>query len=114
MNLNIYCIYDMAAVAYMRPFFAQSDGEALRSFTDISIDAEHPIGAHPEDYSLHRIGVYNDQNAIITVQEKECLATALERVAATRTIKHKDFEIPAETQREIWNQHEKDTALNGE
>ncbi len=92
MNLNIYCVFDCAAAAYMRPFFAQSDAEALRSFTDISIDADHPIGAHPEDYSLHRIGIYNDQTAVITPEDKQCLATAQERVASTRKIKQQNFE----------------------
>ncbi len=86
MNLNIYCIFDTAAGAYMRPFFAQSDAEATRSFTDIATDAEHPIGAHPEDYSLNRIGTYNDQTAWINAEKTQCLATALERVAATRQI----------------------------
>ncbi len=92
MNLNIYSVFDCAAAAYMRPFFAQSDAEALRSFTDISIDADHPIGAHPEDYSLHRIGTYNDQTAVITPEDKQCLATAQERVAATRKTKQTNFE----------------------
>ncbi len=86
MNLNIYAIYDTAIGCYMRPFFTQSDGEAIRGFTDIALDAEHPIGKHPEDYSLYRIGVYNDQTGKINAEDKQCLCTAHERIAATRNV----------------------------
>jgi len=86
MKLNIYTIYDTASGAYMRPFFGQSDGQAVRSFKDISTDADHEIGKHPEDYSLWRIGAFNDQTAKIDPEDKECLATALELVAAARNV----------------------------
>lgn len=86
MKMNIYSIYDQASVAYMRPFFAHSDGQALRSFNDISLDAEHEIGKHPEDYSLHRIGTFDDQNASINPENPTTLATALELVAKARNV----------------------------
>ena len=86
MKLNIYTIFDTASGAYMRPFFAQSDGQATRSFKDISLDASHEIGKHPEDYSLWRIGIFDDNTAKINPEDKECLATALEMVAAAQTI----------------------------
>ena len=77
-------MYDMAAVAYTRPFFLQSDGQALRMFTDIATDAEHEVGKHPEDYSLIRIGIYDDQSGQLVDQSNETLATALEVVASSR------------------------------
>ena len=86
MKLNIYTIFDTASAAYMRPFFAQSDGQATRSFKDISLDASHEIGKHPEDYSLWRIGIFDDNTAKITPEDKECLATALELVARAQTV----------------------------
>ena len=84
MRLNIYTIFDSASGAYIRPFYAQSDGQALRSFTDISQDADHEIGKHPEDYSLFRIGTYDDNKGQLHPEDKECLATAMEVVAASR------------------------------
>lgn len=84
MKLNTYTIYDTASGAYSRPFFAKSDGEAQRSFQDIANDKEHPIGAHPEDYSLFRIGIFDDQNAKIISENPECLSTALEMVALAK------------------------------
>ncbi len=86
MNLNIYTIYDTAAAAYMRPFFLQSDGQAKRMFNDIANDADHDIGKHPEDYTLMFLGTFNDQTAKIHPENPQCLATALECVAAAKNI----------------------------
>lgn len=82
MRQNIYSIFDSALGAYLRPFFAASDGVALRSFTDIATDAEHPIGQHPEHYTLVRIGTYEDENGNIVGEMVKTIATALE-VAST-------------------------------
>ena len=84
MRLNVYTIFDVASGAYMRPFFGASDGQAIRSFTDISQDADHEIGKHPEDYSLYRIGTYDDNKGVLHPEDKQCLATALEVVASAR------------------------------
>lgn len=92
MKLNAYATYDTAAAVYSRPFFANSDGEVMRSFQDIATDADHPIGAHPEDYSLHRIGSYNDQTAKLEPETPECLATGLEVVALSRNVKRDQIE----------------------
>ncbi len=85
MKLNIYSIYDTATGLYSRPFFTQSDGEAIRSFSDISSDADHPIGKHPEDYTLFRLGIFDDTSGTMTDEVNSSLCTALERIAATRT-----------------------------
>jgi hypothetical protein len=81
MKLFIYSIYDTAAGIYNRPMFCHSDGQALRIFEDISNDKEHEVGRHPKDYSLWRIGVYNDADAKIIGENKECLTTGLEAVS---------------------------------
>ncbi len=87
MKLNIYTIFDTAAGLYMRPWYASSDGAAVRAFGDLAKDPEHEIGQHPEDYSLFRIGVYDDNNAVMTVEDRDCIATALELVSHARTRK---------------------------
>ena len=86
MKLNVYTIFDTASGVYARPFFMQADGQATRAFKDIATDADHEIGKHPEDYSLHRIGIFDDNNGKIIPEEKECLATALELVALSRNV----------------------------
>lgn len=78
MRLNIYSVFDAAVGVYKRPFFAQADGEAIRAFGDIAADTDHEIGKHPEDYSLFRIGTWDDGNAKLHPEDRECLVHALE------------------------------------
>ena len=92
MRLNVYSVFDVASGVYMRPFFMQSDGQAMRSFSDIAQDAEHDIGKHPEDYSLFRIGHYDDNKGSLVGEAPECLATALEVVAAARRVSRENLE----------------------
>ena len=62
MIMNVYSIYDKAVQAYMRPFFMPADGAAQRAFTDLVEDKSHEMSKHPEDYSLFRIGSFDDSN----------------------------------------------------
>lgn len=87
MKLNMYTVFDTASGVYDRPFFMQSDGAATRAFQDIATDAEHPIGKHPEDYHLCRIGTYDDNKGTVHPENVEVIATALELVAKARSIK---------------------------
>ena len=85
MIINAYTIFDTASGAYMRPFFLLSDSQATRSFTDIATDAEHEVGKHPEDYSLVRIGTFNDSKGQFAIEDVSVLATGLEVVASSRS-----------------------------
>ena len=86
MRMNVYTIYDVAAGVYLRPFFHHSDGAATRVFKDMVMDGEHDIGRHPEDYSLYRIGTYDDNKGSLAAEEKDCLATALEMLSESRQV----------------------------
>lgn len=81
MKQNIYSIFDTAAGVYLRPFFLPSDGQAVRMFCDLAADKEHEIGKHPEDYSLCRIGMFDDNNAEVTDEKVAVLITGLEALA---------------------------------
>lgn len=78
MKLRAYSIFDVKVGSFMRPFFCQTDGEATRVFSDLAADDNHQVGRHPEDYSLHRIGQYDDNNGEFTDEINEQIATALE------------------------------------
>ncbi len=93
MKLINYSIYDTASGLYSRPFFSQSDGEARRLFNDLATDAEHPVGKHPEDYSLFRTGQFDDEKGKFTDEDNECLCTGLEAVASTRNINPKQMDL---------------------
>ncbi len=92
MKLNAYTIYDVASGVYMRPFFSQADGQAIRGFKDIATDADHEIGKHPEDYTLYRIGAFNDTTGKMTGEDLEKLTTGLEMVHSTRQVNQHNIE----------------------
>jgi len=73
--LDAFTIRDSAAEAFMRPFFAQSSGAAIRSFSDMvnSDDKDHPVGQHPEDYTLFSIGSFDEQTGLMKVHPPESL-----------------------------------------
>ncbi len=91
MKLNIYSIYDTASGLYSRPIFSQSDGEAKRSFQDLVNQEDHPVGKHPEDYSIFRLGIFDDVKGSFINEDNECLNTGLEAVASSRTVNHEDI-----------------------
>lgn len=86
MKLKAYTVFDAAIEAYARPFFAQTDGEAIRSFSDESVRAGSQINSHPEDYSLWRIGTYDDNTAVLESVTPICLRKAHEVIAASRAV----------------------------
>lgn len=62
MQLKAYTVFDNKALQYHPPFYAATDGSAVRSFSDMANDNNTMIGRHPKDYSLWHCGTYNDQN----------------------------------------------------
>lgn len=55
----IYSVYDSKIKAYGQIFLQMSEGEALRSFTDIVNDPQSIFNKHPEDYTLFEIGTWD-------------------------------------------------------
>ncbi len=98
MRLNAYTIYDVASGVYMRPFFSQADGQATRSFKDIATDADHEIGKHPEDYTLYRIGSFNDTTGKMGGEDLEKLATGLEMTHLDKNPKQADLKLATQQQ----------------
>lgn len=61
-----YAIYDKKTSAYSLPFFMVNDQTAIRSFAKLANDEQSTIKFSPEDYDLHRIGEYTDDNGVLT------------------------------------------------
>lgn len=62
MLLNAYSIYDRKGLNYHAPFFAATDGIAVRIFADLANDTNTTIGRHPADYVLYFVGTFSDGN----------------------------------------------------
>ena len=78
MKLAVFAIFDQAIEAYMKPFFAQSEGQAVRMFEDEVRNEASPLFAHPEHYMLFRIGNYYDGEGRLEPLLPECLRKAHE------------------------------------
>lgn len=76
MKLNVYSIYDTKANAYAQPFYSQTDGSAIRAFSDHANEKGTPANKHPDDYILFRIGTYDDETGVISDDEHRQLGTA--------------------------------------
>lgn len=61
MILKAFSIFDNKALQYHPPYFASTDGQAVRSFSDLVSDSNTNVGRHPNDYALFLIGHYDDQ-----------------------------------------------------
>ncbi len=72
--LSAFTVRDSAAEAFMRPFFAQSKGAAIRSFADQVNDTDgNPIWQHPEDYTLFELGTFDELTGFLKVHEPRSL-----------------------------------------
>lgn len=66
MLLRAYSIFDNKALQYHSPFFASTNGAAVRSFTDAANDLNTNIGRHPSDFVLYCVGTYDDAKGQFT------------------------------------------------
>ena len=64
MKLNAYTVYDSKIQAFKPPFYLSADGDALRAFGDTCNNKDTPLGQHPEDYTLFKLGEYDDKTAL--------------------------------------------------
>lgn len=86
MKWTMYAIYDTATEHYLRPFWLQNDGAAIRAFSDLAVSDENEIGKHVTDYSLVRLGTWDDTDGKVTASDKTTLITGLEAVAAAQKV----------------------------
>lgn len=66
---NVYVIYDSKAEFYNQPFFIINDELALRSAMDLRQDLSTEVGRHPEDFTMFKIGTYDDTTATIDTDQ---------------------------------------------
>lgn len=93
MKLNAYSIYDKAVQAYAKIFFLREDAEAKRGFTRLALDADGDIFASPQDYTLFRIGEFDDGTGELSGYEPVPLARAHEAIAASQARDERQLEL---------------------
>lgn len=80
MIMKYYTVLDRATAAFLPPFAARSNGEAIRSFTDAINDPKHHFNTHPGDYSLWYSGDFDDGSGAFVTYEPERLLTGTEAI----------------------------------
>lgn len=66
-----YAVFDRKAEMYSQPFLEIKDGTAIRAVQDIVINnKDHAFAKHPSDFSLHRLGEFDEQTGVITGKNK--------------------------------------------
>lgn len=61
MRLRAYTIYDSKSFQHHAPFYAPTDGAAIRLVTDLANDLGTIIGRHPSDHVLYYVGDWDDE-----------------------------------------------------
>ncbi len=77
----MYAVRDTQADATMRPVFFEKDAIALRSFILSVSNADDPMNKTPVDFTLYRIGEYDDEKMLLTGNDPTRLMNGLEAVS---------------------------------
>ena len=61
MFLSVFAVRDSAVGCFGRPFYLQSEGQAVRSFQDEvnRNDKDNMMFLHPEDFELFYLGLFD-------------------------------------------------------
>lgn len=66
MVVKMYSLLDGKGKVYSKPFYANNDGEALRSFAEAVNNKDLVCGKYPEDFSLFRVGEWDDNTGMLS------------------------------------------------
>lgn len=66
MRLRAYTLYDVKSVQHHAPFYAPTDGSAIRLVTDLVNDLNTIVGRHPSDHVLYYVGEWDDEKGVFT------------------------------------------------
>lgn len=86
MIYKIYSCYDTKTASYMRPFFTQARGQAIRDFTEVANDPQSAICKYAGDFSLFELGEFDDSSAAWNLHNQPqlvCAAIELKRSLAS-------------------------------
>lgn len=89
---RMYSIFDVKVEAFNVPFFAPSDGAAVRNFAMASKDPQTVMHSFPHDYELWFVGQFDDTRGCIFDDGSEAsqrrqlgnAAEAIRLIAATK------------------------------
>lgn len=66
MKLLAFSVHDAKAEAYLRPYFAETRGLAVRAFSAAVNDPAHDFSKYAADYTLFCVGVFDQATGAMT------------------------------------------------
>lgn len=79
MMYDVFSVYDEKADAFLPPFILPNQAMAKRVFADCINSDSHQFGAHPPDYTLFRLGQFNDHDGQFLLERaKQSLGNGVE------------------------------------
>lgn len=81
MKTNCYSLFDSKAAVYGTPLFAVNDAMAIRSFKRLVNDPNTMVNSSPEDFSLYKIGTFDDAVGVLDGCEPVAIVNASSLVA---------------------------------
>ena len=65
MKSNVYAVRDNLCGFYLPPTIGDNDAAMVRAFGDVATKGGTPIGDHPEDYTLEKIGEFDNESGVL-------------------------------------------------
>jgi len=76
MLYSVVSVFDRALNAYLRPFMTPSLGVAIREFGAECKRPDSPLHQNPHDYSLWKVGEFDDQAGALLPCNPEAIEEA--------------------------------------
>lgn len=78
MKQDVFSIYDHKAKAYSQPFHMVNEALAIRAFTANVNNPESAISTNPEDFTLYKLGSFDDNSGIFDSMEPQPIIKAIQ------------------------------------
>lgn len=95
MKMYVCAVYDNGIEAYNTPMFFRALGEAKRSFLDACGPGKGQamFVAHPEDYVLMWLGVFDDKSGVFTAVGDSGPSPVMSALEAVSIMKSSDISL---------------------
>ena len=99
MEAKIFAVRDTKSDGFARPSFFISDEAAIRAFSTAVDGGDENMTRFPDDFTLYRLGVYDDESGIITGSDPDRVLTGLEALSISRRRQEKLDSLKSEIAR---------------
>lgn len=77
---NIYTVYDKASETHIAPFAMNTDRDAIEGFRLVTNEKDTPYNKFPADYTLIKIGSFDDRTGNLKLLDHNELACAADLI----------------------------------